>query len=140
MDEFQDLIHITLQSKMVECDFTPKKVPRDLGILLQHKDPKEEYFKVFIYPTHAELWYAREWRESTTRYRQVRERSAAEREQITKENNRAALIYQALLKKGMPKIEETQKLALALSRHLPLDICEKLGIIDIYNKIHETEI
>lgn len=42
----------------------PSIVRHDLGIILKKFDPDEQILTVFIYPRHAEVWSAREWRES----------------------------------------------------------------------------
>lgn len=42
----------------------PSIIRRDIGVILKHFDPDEQILTIFIYPHHAEVWSAREWRES----------------------------------------------------------------------------
>ena len=46
--------------------FYPRRVPVAVAQVIQKHDPEGELFKVFIYPTHAEVWHALQWAHSAS--------------------------------------------------------------------------
>lgn len=85
---------IPYQSKSVPTDFSPLKARTEIGQLLKAKDPDSTYFKVFIYPTHSEIWMRREWDQSTSKMYQGRERSIEDCAQDRKVSESKAAIAQ----------------------------------------------
>lgn len=41
--------------------FYPRRVPLEVARILEKHDPGEVLFKIFFYPTHAEVWHKDQW-------------------------------------------------------------------------------
>ena len=55
------------QTRLVNIDPWPRIIEASVGRFIQKHDEKEVYFKVFIFPTHAEVWHTLDWERSFSR-------------------------------------------------------------------------
>lgn len=58
----------TSQTRLSNLDDFPKIVETQLGKYIAALDKDEEYFKVFIFPTHAEVWHITSWKTSMSKH------------------------------------------------------------------------
>jgi len=66
--EHPELAHIKLHvSRNDFPEVAVKVIPLDIAVFIRDNDPEESHFHVEFFPTHAELWEGKCWRNSITR-------------------------------------------------------------------------
>lgn len=96
---FGSSLDVRLQTRITSCDPWPKIVRRPVGLLLKKADPSENQWVVFVFDTHAEVWFARDWQLSTSRLLLVKKQS----DQQVFDNTLMHLLKDGILKYWLSK-------------------------------------